>query len=136
MDLTAGESCQTHFGDWLNSLSAPLDLLGARDRSVVRENGTFGWVLATAAGEVIAECMGPAYGIPMNSFRTEGYGLLSLLIFLFLVHQFANTPIPHVKLLCDNKPLIEKVDVMAKCPRPKFPNETLEPSWAVLQQIQ
>lgn len=126
----------SHFGALLESFVATPALLGASDGSVVKENGTFGWVIATATGEVLAKCMGPAFGIPMNSFRAEGYGLLSLLIFLFLVHQYAKTSIPHVKLLCDNKALIEKVDAMAKCPRPQFPNETLDPSWDVLQQIQ
>jgi hypothetical protein len=95
-----------HFGDWLNSLSAPLELLGARDGSVVKENAT--WMCRYHRHP--AECMGPAYGSPMNSFRAEVYGLLSLLIYLFLVHQYANTLIPPVKLRCDNKALIEKAD--------------------------
>jgi hypothetical protein len=61
----------------------------------------FWMVLAGATGEVlVAEGMGPAYSIPRKSFRAEGYGLLSLLIFLFLVLILQ---IHTSRLLCDNK---------------------------------
>jgi hypothetical protein len=43
--------------------------------------GSFGWVMATD-DEVLWECKGPVRGVPSQSFRSEGYGPLSLFLFL------------------------------------------------------
>jgi hypothetical protein len=45
------------------------------------EYGSFGWVIGTN-DEVIWECEGTARGYPMQSYRAEGYGRMSLLLFL------------------------------------------------------
>jgi hypothetical protein len=43
--------------------------------------GSFGWVLGTSH-EILWECKGFARGYPIQSYRAEGYGRLSLLSFL------------------------------------------------------
>jgi hypothetical protein len=43
--------------------------------------GSFGWVIGTNH-EVIWDCEGTARGSPMQSYRAEGYGRMSLLLFL------------------------------------------------------
>jgi hypothetical protein len=50
--------------------------------------GSFGWVLCTSDGEQVVPCMGPALGQQPTSFRAEGYGLLSFLLFLRRVSEF------------------------------------------------
>ena len=124
------------FEHLVDTLQTSSRFVAAGDGSVVASRGTFGWVLAVPNGEFLVECHGPAYGSPMDSFRAEGYGLLSILTFLHLLETHTNTPTPHLHLLCDNQAMINKVNAITKRLRPTFPNETLQPSWDVLQKIQ
>jgi hypothetical protein len=48
---------------------------------VPKSYGSFGWVLGTDQ-EIPWGCKGVARGYPMQSYRAEGYGRLSLLLFL------------------------------------------------------
>jgi hypothetical protein len=85
-----------------------IKLLIVSDGGAYEEYGSFGWVLATDT-EILWECKGIARGYPMSSYRSEGYGRLSLL--LFLQHYFSYLDIqPHVELLitsyCDNESLL------------------------------
>jgi hypothetical protein len=48
---------------------------------VPKNYDSFGWVLGTEH-EILWECKGIARGYPMQSYRAEGYGRLSLLSFL------------------------------------------------------
>jgi hypothetical protein len=51
----------------------------------VRQNidrGTFSWVLAMADGTPWIKCRGPVGGCHIDSFRAEGYGVLSALMYL------------------------------------------------------
>jgi hypothetical protein len=110
---------------------------GVGDGSELKGQGTFGWVLAL--GELIlASAFGRAYGDKMDSYRAEGYGLLSLVTYVHHLFQFFNTPVPahlHLTLYSDNKALITKILKLLNLPRPVFPNETLQPSYDVVQAI-
>ena len=44
--------------------------------------GSFGWILSSDNGERLATGMGPARSSRPNSYRSEGYGMLALLIFI------------------------------------------------------
>jgi hypothetical protein len=45
-----------------------------------------------------------------------------------------NTFVP-IEFLCDNDALVKKVEKLRKSTRPEFLNDTLGPSWGVLQRI-
>lgn len=52
--------------------------------------GAFGWALSTDQGVQAATGMGPARGPQPSSYRSEAYGLLSLLRFLVRLAEFTN----------------------------------------------
>jgi hypothetical protein len=58
-----------------------VNILVASDGGKKDDFGSFGWVIGTK-GEVIWDCEGTARGYPMQSYRAEGYGRMSLLLFL------------------------------------------------------
>ena len=47
-----------------------------------KTQGSFGWIMSSDEGERLATGMGPARRNRPNSFRSEGYGMLALLVFL------------------------------------------------------
>jgi hypothetical protein len=49
--------------------------------------------------------------------------------------QYTPNTFAPIGLLCDNDALAKKVDKLRKSTRPAFPNDTLAPSWDVLQRI-
>lgn len=57
-------------------------VLVASDGSQKGPKASFGWVLSTLDGNRIVTCNGPSYGAKPNSYRAEGYGLLSVSRFL------------------------------------------------------
>ena len=61
-------------------------IVGATDggmRKITREYGSQGWLIATPFGTILWKGTGPAPGNPNSSYRTEGYGTLGLLTFLY-----------------------------------------------------
>lgn len=62
-------------------------LLTVSDGSVIFHNMSFGWVLATSNGDVIAEGAGPCSGRG-NSLRLEGAGMLTVTVFISLILGF------------------------------------------------
>jgi exonuclease III len=52
--------------------------------------GAYGWSLSTAGGERVATCMGPVFGPRPQSYRAEGYGMLSFLRFLIRMAEFTS----------------------------------------------
>ena len=64
-------------------------LYAVSDGSVWNEtDGVFRWVLSTDQGERVANGMGPARGVNIDSYRAEAYGMLSLLCFLKRLAEF------------------------------------------------
>jgi hypothetical protein len=107
------------------------------DGSVVLSQGTFGWVLATSTPpRILVRCSGPAYGSCMDSFRAEAYGLLSVTTFLHLLTTYLQQPSLTIDVWCDNLAVVNTINRLTKQQRPDFPNDTLRPSWDVLQAIQ
>jgi hypothetical protein len=76
---------------------------------------------------------GPAYGVVMDSNCAEAYGLLSITNLVTLPMQYTTSIFAPIELLCNNDALVKKVEKLRKSTRPEFPNDTLAPSWDVLQ---
>jgi hypothetical protein len=82
----------------------------------VRQNfdrGTFAWVLASAADGTPApcwlKCKGPVRGLQVNSFRAEGYGLLSTLLYLNLLAEHVHATIPMIDIHTDNESFLTRI---------------------------
>jgi hypothetical protein len=71
----------------------------------------------------------------MDSYHAEAYGLLSITTVVTLLMLYTTNTFAPNELLCDNDALVKKVEKSRKSTRPEFPNNTLAPSWDVLQQI-
>jgi hypothetical protein len=90
-------------------------------------------VLSSPTGNELIECKGPAYGIVMESYRAEAYGLLSITTRVTLLMQYTTNTFAPIELLCDNDAPVMKIDKLRKSTRPEFPNDTLASSWDFLQ---
>ena len=100
--------------------------------------GTFGWVLATNSETTLATAKGRAYGDKMDSYRSEAYGMLSLLCYINHLFSFYNTPLPaslNIEVFSDNKALTGRVNDILHQPHPLFTNQTLTPSYDLMQAI-
>jgi hypothetical protein len=71
----------------------------------------------------------------MDSYRAEGYGLLSITTFLHLLGNCYNHQVPPTEIWCDNMAVVNTVNRLVVRNRPEFPNETLQPSWNLIQAI-
>jgi hypothetical protein len=71
--------------------------------------GSFGWVIGTQA-EIEYDCQGIARGYPIQSYRAEGYGRMSLLLFLTHYIRYHGIQLAddlRVTSYCDNSSLRE-----------------------------
>jgi hypothetical protein len=108
--------------------------LAVSDGSVLLSQGTFGWVLATTQPpHQLLHCSEPAFGVSMHSYRAEAYGLLSLVTLLDLMSKFFHRPLPPITILCDNLSVVQTLNSIITRVRPVFPNDTLRPSWDIIQ---
>ena len=128
----------------INSFTEIFDLLSGPssspiavcDGSVLSSQGTFGWVLATSTPQrILLQCNGPAYGSNMDSYRAEAYGLLSITTFIHLLETYFKRSLQSTTIWCDNLSVVKTVNRLISTSRPEFPNETLRPSWDILQAI-
>ena len=124
---------------------------GVSDGSVwLKTWGAFGWILSDDQGSKKAEGMGPAPGARPNSYRSEAYGMLSLLCFLRRLHEFTGQCEPWVGTLAtDSQSLLDTIKGHSPQPedQPVFaaddqwtdteqwPLEELSPEWDVVQNI-
>ena len=59
--------------------------------------------------------------------------MLSLTLVLVLFTQYLGCPIAPIEILCDNAALVDTVNRLITRSWPLFPNDTLAPSWDVVQ---
>ena len=106
------------------------------DGSAPDGKGSFAWVLSTPDGRRLAQCSGPTFGYKLNSYRAEGYGMLSGFRFLYHMQQlhFTGTPLKRHRLFCDNKSMVEMVVKYSKFDK-VFPNSTLSSEWDIIAEI-
>jgi len=108
----------------------------AADGSVRNNTGTFGWVVGLKNGTILLRGKGRVFGTPINSYRAEGFGLLSMLVYIRrLFHFQTNSNPPQLRMLSDNQALVHELQKIRSRTRPAFPNDSLRPSWDVLQAI-
>jgi hypothetical protein len=83
--------------------------LGVSDGSVITTSGAYGWCRSTSDGTRLATGMGPAQGMLPSSYRSEGYGMLSLLRFVTHVFIFCGTPPKCSALYSNNIALVLRI---------------------------
>ncbi len=95
---------------------------------------SFGWVLSSQDGTVLARCSGPAPGHE-SSFRSEGYGMLSAARFLQHLFEYCHeTRAGPFQFITDNQGLIRRVMTSLAYDSP-YPNSTLDADWDVVNEI-
>ena len=101
--------CGSNDNDLLATLSGPLVL--ASDGSVSDSSGSYGWVLASHTNQILATGYGIAYGSKITSFRSEAYGILAVLRFLYQVQCYYKIPLPNrsITWYCDSDSLIKRI---------------------------
>lgn len=79
------------------------------DGSAPASSMSFGWSSAHSGGLRLAECCGPAFGSISASQRSEGYGLLSAVLFLYhcFIHFQLTLQTWDAEFWSDNKTLID-----------------------------
>ena len=108
-------------------------LLTVSDGSVKFHNMSFGWILATPDGTIIAYGAGPCNGRG-NSLRSEGAGMLAVTVLISLISILTSTD--NIKLTCvsDNQELINRMNCHKDYEYP-FPNETTRSEFDITEQI-
>jgi hypothetical protein len=104
----------------------------ASNGGAVPGRGSFGWVVQVG-DKIIARGKGPAYGPGPRSFRAEGYGMGSGLLFIHLLQQhfLINwNQMQGNKLICNNEGLLTCIETMLSW---KYlqPNITLHAEWDI-----
>ena len=79
--------------------------------SVANEQGSFGWVIATTNGTILATGSGIAFGYKITSFRSEAYGILAPLRLLYhhqCFHHSTHNQRP-ITWYCDSESLLKRI---------------------------
>ena len=82
------------------------------DGSSLGDLGSFGWTFGPNT-TIILKHSGPAFGLPMDSYLAEGYGLLSSSCFWYRLIKFVlhcRRPRFKIRMYCDNKSLVRRVN--------------------------
>ena len=112
-----------------------LQLLLCSDGSAAQFRGTFGCVGCSLQGVRLFRLSGPAPGYRTSSFRSESYGCLSILRFLFRLFEFYAQPLPEaVTVYTDSKSLIQTIHKRLEWSY-DFTYSTMNPDWDIQQAI-
>ena len=118
--------------DIATALSSSETLYLASDGGAVTNKGSYGWVLQ--AGPLpIAKGKGWAQGSDPRSFRAEGYGMSSGLLYLLQLHRFYGINRNRTSrntIICDNQGLLTRIE-NATTWKYTTPNVTLRAEWDV-----
>ena len=104
------------------------------DGSATERGGSFGFVVSTVQGRRIAHGNGPAPGAYSNSFRSEAFGVLAAIRWLF--HALKNFQSRHrnkVIHYLDNQSVITRLNTIQNMQA--YPNTTLFPEQDVITEI-
>ena len=82
----------------------------ASDGSVDNDRGSFGWVI-TFEHSILATGFGTAFGLTISSFRSEAYGILAALRFIYNIQLYHHLPLPYRSILwyCDSESLLKRI---------------------------
>lgn len=117
------------------SSASGLTLLFVSDGSAGNDSMSFAWVLSLPGGKRVATCAGPAFGFRESSYRSEGYGVLSSVRFVYHLFKFCGCP-PQwdFKFMADNQGLLTAL-LQDSTYVEAFPNTTLEADWDIRNEI-
>ncbi len=104
----------------------------ASDGGAYPGRASFGWILQIGETKS-AKGKGPAYGDDPRSFRAEGYGMASALVYLRLLQRqtnFTRTPEARNILICDNQGLLTRIEESLQWSY-TTPNITLRAEWDI-----
>jgi hypothetical protein len=109
-----------------------------------KTQGSFGWILSSDTGERLDIGMGPANGSNPNSYRSEGCGMLALLLFLTRLAEFIQIHEPWTGIIAtDSKSLIDTVrhpsagrNTEGPASTYKRPLDPLSPEWDIVIGVQ
>jgi len=100
-----------------------------------KNTGSFGWTLSRPNGQRLATCNGPVYTYKATSYRSEGYGILSVLRFVYNVLKLRNlASMPCHKLCCDNEKMVKRCQKLPK-PHQMVPNSRVVAEWDLLAEV-
>jgi hypothetical protein len=117
------------------SSASGFTLLLVSDGSAGNNSMTFAWVLALPCGKRVATCAGPVFGFRESSYRSEGYGVLSAVRFVYHLFQFCGcAPQWRYDYMADNKGLLTAL-IQDATYAEAFPNTTLEADWDLRNEI-
>ena len=105
------------------------------DGSVANDTGSFGWAFGHQPAITFSH-KGPAFGIPMDSYLAEGYGLLASVCFWYRIIelQLQASMVFKLRFHCDNKSLIRNVLDLLQFPNGSF-RRALMPNFDVVYMI-
>jgi hypothetical protein len=121
----------------LHHLSNQLEeaVLAVSDGSHVHDRIAFGWTIRDHTGLEVANSHGPGWG-QGSSHRAEGYGFLSVILFITRLSEFCNWQRPLAfHFFSDNSGLLSRVKKRISYGDILYPNETLKPDWDIVEQI-
>jgi hypothetical protein len=93
---------------------------------------SFGWILQIGTTK-IARGKGPTYGDGPRSFRAEGYGMASALVYLRILYKHFEIKRERTsinKIICDNKGLLTRIEESSEWDY-ATPNVTLRAKWDI-----
>lgn len=118
----------------INHITSDVNLIAVSDGSAKQIGMTYGWVIATKRGTMVATGNGPSDGRP-SSMRSEGQGMLAVLLFLAMIQQFTNSKAPiRIEFMSDNQELINRQTNHKEYNIP-YPNATLKAEFDLTEQI-
>jgi hypothetical protein len=116
----------------------------ATDGSAPTGKGSFAWIIADGSGNRIARCHGPSFGHKISSYRSEAYGILSVLRYIKRLSEIrfrsaGSTPgnsgaTLKSRLICDNQAVILRIEKLRMFTN-IYPNTTLESEYDVIAEI-
>ena len=95
--------------EFQTALTTPI--IVASDGSVANEKGSFGWVLTTTNGTLLATGSGVAFGYKITSFRSEAYSILAPLRLLYHHQCFHHSTHNQrsITWYCDSESLLKRI---------------------------
>jgi hypothetical protein len=104
----------------------------ASDGGAIPGRASYGWIIQIGATPIV-KGKGPAHGDDPRSFRAEGYGMASALVYLRLLQQhleFHRERRTANYLICDNEGLLTRIEEAASW-QYTTPNVTLRSEWDI-----
>ena len=108
-------------------------IITVSDGSVIFHNMSFGWILVTPDGKILATGAGPCRGRG-NSLRDEGAGMLAVTVLISLILTFTSSSSINLTCVSDNQELINRMNEHKNYNHP-FPNETTRSEFDITEQI-